>query len=79
MEKIEGGTALAGSQSGSSFRKTKPSGTGTQASLNVSMRKLIAASDWSRRTEVILELIQSKKRLIQKTKLIRPLFKLLKM
>jgi hypothetical protein len=43
-----------------------------------SVKKIVESGDWTSRTEVVLELIQSKKRLTEKTKLIFPLFKLLK-
>jgi len=35
--------------------------------------------DWLARAEIILEFVQGKKRLIEKVKLVQPLFRLLKM
>ena len=58
---------------------TKPALTNGRPSLKSrNVTKIIESGDWTSRTEVVLELIQSKKSLKSKTKLILPLFKLLK-
>jgi len=43
------------------------------------LNKTINDADWLARTEIVLEFIQGKKNISSKTKLIAPLFKILKM